>query len=186
MENIENNNAVDYIPALITVQRRPHQHHGTELIVENEIRVFSSSSSSAAATPPRHTLDCQSPPEQVTTISITETNFIQANTNQTTSPEECSLTSVSILMPTDENLLDPFDDMNFNMTSNVSKEDIEDMILRQKVEITCEKNPFNKYLIEHQISEDNTSVSSISTGSTPEINSVEEALRALDIAIEGE
>lgn len=181
MENIENNNAVDYIPALIAVQHRPHQHHGTELIVENEIRVSSSSSSVAAALP-HHTLDCQSPPQQLTSTSITETNFIHPDTNQITSPEECSLTSVSILMPPDESFLDPFDDVNFN----VSKDDVEDIMLRDKVEITCEKNPFNKYLIEHQISEDNTSVSSISTGSTPEINSVEEALRALDIAIEGE
>lgn len=184
MENIENNNAIDYIPALIAVQHRPHQHHGTELILENEIRLSTSSS----AAPPHPILDCQSPPEQLTTsLSGTESNFMHANTN-TTSPDECSLTSVSIIMPNDENLLlhDPFDDVNFNVSTNVSKEDVEDMMLKNRFEITCERNPFNDYLIEHQISEDNTSVSSISTGSSPEINSVEEALRALDIAIGGE
>ncbi|XP_063708161.1 uncharacterized protein LOC134836845 isoform X2 [Culicoides brevitarsis] len=146
MENIENNNATDYIPALMAVQHRAHEH-GTELIVENEIRAMSRAPA------------CVSPPEQQTT-SLTQPT--------STSLEECSLTSVSILMPPD-----PFDDCNFN---NLSRE-----VVEQKFEIACERNSF----VVQQLSEDTTSVSSLSSGS-PEINSVEEALRALDIAIEGE
>lgn len=90
---------------------------------------------------------------------------------------ECSLTSVSILIPSDE-AFDAFGEIKFNFQSQQFVDAFEDQ--------QC-KNSHNKILfnIENK-PEDNTSISSVSTSSSHNNDSIEEALRALDFAIEGE
>lgn len=161
-----------------------HQNSAVnELLIENEVRL-----SSSVPTEPRGTLSLAN----TTDISVSDTNLMLSNNPTTTeeSNEDCSLTSISILMPPDdEETIDPFADINFNLSNHISngdheKDDIEEVIAHTKVEAICEKNPFKLHT--KQLSEDTTSLSSLNSVSSHEINSVEEALRALDFAIEGE
>lgn len=148
LENIENNNANEFIPAL---------HHIPQALLETEC--FSSS----------HLTSTTDQTTEITSFSPTE-NLIPTITDST------SLTSISILMPNDA-----FGDINFSNTHIQTNNNVDISITSTALEIISEKDS----LVNVQNSDDQTECI-MSSIESPEYNSVEEALRALDSALEGE
>lgn len=181
-ENIENNNANEFIAVL-------HQHNQQNVL---QVMLENESFPTSLQVQPEHQHSAVSNQLVISPSLPQPKDNVLVHKTTTTSIDENTRSSISILMPIHHSI-DVFGDVDFN-NSNIANTSLvtsqinydANIIISADLQVVCEKNSFIKVNLSSISYDDNASISSKSSRESCELNSVEEALRALDFALEGE